>query len=225
MKINGVVCCVNYVPKLVHCLQVWRDTLDTLVVITTNDDKLTQRLCLANGVKYHCTDMFYANGAAFNKGAALSEAIEVCGLRRDWILSFDADILPYPNWRTHVAKCVKGSVYGSHRYYVPENGPFALDRTQKLESTYPIGFFQLFHAEDPVIVKRATVFDMCWPHAGHYDTAFTKLWHVRRRILLDIPLRHIGLTGRDWAGIGQQPATWSSEPMANPPVVSTNEKP
>lgn len=234
MKIFGVVVCVNYADLLARGIERWRDGLERLVVVTASHDTMTQELCGRHGVECFVTDIFYYGGAKFNKGAALSEAIHKTGLRGDhWILTFDADIVPPKDWRAQV-ECFapqKGHLYGALRYQQPENAKeLRVVPTARMPQSWVIGFFMLFHSQDP-IVGDGPVFDLCWPHAGNYDTIFCRKWPTGSHILMPLDTIHLGNERENWVGRGKADELnamllrrnghegWESERMANPPSI------
>src|ERR1700692_824170 len=66
--------------------------LDTLIVVTTHDDRRTQQVAQKHGAICVQTDLFTKNGRHFNKGAAIN-----AGLGRfqyhGWRLHLDSDII------------------------------------------------------------------------------------------------------------------------------------
>ena len=230
MTINGLCVCVGFAPLLARTLCAWQESLDDLVIVTTPDDRATLDLCQHARVRVHMTRVFYEGGAAFNKGAALEEARAAeyppeglkpsGGYAADWLLLFDADVLPERGWR-RVAECaVPGCIYGAHRYQAPIEGiddrsPLrawidALCPTEDGLDGCPIlgvlpdevpGCFQLFHPSDPLIAQRTPVIPTDWSHAGDYDTEFCRLWPAERRVRLPIRLLHLGEPGTYWHGV------------------------
>ncbi len=144
------------------------------------------------------TEIFYANDAAFNKGAALSEAAANCitdGRWKDWVALIDADIVPPPNWKALVEaeEPQSGNLYGARR--VLENGKQFYDGEIA-------GFFQLFHTSDPNVQRRPLV-ETDWVHAGGYDSEFQFRWKDHQRIHLPIHMTHLGEPGQNWFGRGE----------------------
>lgn len=233
MNLRGVVVCVNYADLLSRSIKRWHEGLDRLVVVTSKKDVATQELCHNNNIETHVTDVFYENGAKFNKGAALSEAINCNGFREyaDWILVFDADIVPPEDWRVAINKMEfeQDKLYGTYRYWVKEDGPLTVDKTHKMPQGWVLGFFTMFHNCNPVVTNP--VFDIWWPHAGAYDTEFTNKFPKNKQVLLDIPMIHLGEERCNWVGRGDKegmkqllasrkaPGDWKHERMANPPKI------
>lgn len=201
MKINGLTVSVNYADLFEKSLSRWTRGLDHLLVVTSPADAATQGLCDNWGIPYYPTDAFYRNGAAFNKGLAISEAVEACHWIEDaWQLLFDADIVPPSDWRDIVeaARPQPGILYGATRQL--ESGERFSDRSE-----IP-GYFQLFHGSDPN-VQRKPLLDTSWRHAGGMDSEFHQRWLGNRKRWLDMTLIHQGEPGMNWHGRGNYEAT------------------
>lgn len=193
MRIDGLVVCVGeqYAHYLEKSLPIWLETLDDLLIVT---DYNTRKL---NGYITYQTDVFYQHGAHFNKGAALSEAFAALN-PTDWVLNFDADIIPEPDWRKIAETQIKvGTLYGATRRY--EN--FHFDP----QSTFPDlwGYFHLWNVADIHSWKRP-VYPVDCGHAGNYDHTFLKQWPVENRCELEIELIHQGEPRNNWFGEGEK---------------------
>lgn len=212
MKIKGVTVCVDFADLLAVSLDRWDTGLDDILVVTAPADKATRALCRDYRVPCYCTDVFYANGAAFNKGAALSEAVLRTGFRNpsDWALLFDADIVPPVNWRAVVeaANPQPGRLYGAWRWENPEDTKLPSVDWRKgrlIPQSWVIGYFALFHLADPR-VPADPMFECHWTHAGNYDTSFSWLWPRGPAGLQEfLPLRtvHLGRQRENWLGRGR----------------------
>lgn len=200
MKISGLTVCVDYADLLQNSLSRWCRGLDRLIIVTTPTDEATLDLCRRWGIPSHQTDAFYRDGAAFNKGLAISEAVEQCNWLEDWQLLFDADIVPPENWRqiVEVARPEPGFIYGAVRQL--ESGERFSDRSE-----IP-GYFQLFHASDKNS-QRKPLLDTTWRHAGGMDSEFHQRWPHNRKRWLDMTLIHQGEPGMNWHGRGNYEAT------------------
>lgn len=234
MNIRGLTVCVNYADLLARGLELWHTGLDRLIVVTSTTDTETQNLCNRLNVECYTTDIFYANGARFNKAAGLSEAIAATRLREDadWLLTFDADIVPPADWRICVERAVprSGNLYGTYRYQVPENAvKLVLGASKRMPQSWVLGFFMLFHNSDPNVASP--VFDLHWGHCGNYDTVFCRRWPKANQIILPIPMFHLGNERENWMGRGTRDdlremlakrhghEDWEKEKMAQPPII------
>lgn len=206
MTILGLTVCVDYADRLATGLPVWRDTLDGVVVVTTPSDGATFDLCTRAGVGVHRTNLFYRHGARFNKGAALADAYAewVDGtswaVATDlWVLFFDADVTPPPNWRRMVEAVspTPGILYGCLRHDAGAGKP--------VNDADMAGFFHLFSRMDRNAAVRPIV-DTHWYHAGNYDSTFQDRWARADRVVLPISLAHAGPVGENWCGVGNAAA-------------------
>ena len=243
MRLQAIVVCVGYADLLSHSLALWHQGLDRLIVISDTKDKATHDLCNAHNVQMHITDIFYSNGARFNKAAAMAEAVLKYNLRAEseWFLTFDADMVPPPNWRDILEradlKC--GTLYGAWRYQNPEKvqTPVLL-MNRRMPQHWVIGFFSLFHVNDPHLPPvNEPLFDLHWPHAGNYDTAFTNRWPRGDQVILNnLPLIHLGEERANWLGRGRKAelhkrvfsrrphiTIFNHERMANPPQLLVDQ--
>lgn len=238
MNIRAIVVCSGFADLLAHSLCKWHTGSDRLVVITSSGDKATQDLCASMGVETHVTDIFWENGAHFNKSAAMAECVAKLKLREgaDWLLTFDADMVPPKDWRDRLEAMAltPGLLYGSRRYQNPENTKNPVFNPRALmPQHWVIGFFTLFHNSDRALPQMSEpLFDLHWPHAGNYDTAFSFRWRRQDHVLLPLPLIHLGEERANWMGRGkkallhkkvfsQRPHinSFGHEKMENPPTL------
>ena len=101
VKIEGITVCVQYADFFAETIDRMCHAVDQLFVVTTADDKDTQKLCL-NRPKITVveTDAFYRDGMTFSVGAGVNEGLKACN-RDNWVLVLDADTaLP---WHTREA--------------------------------------------------------------------------------------------------------------------------
>lgn len=197
MKITAQVVSVDYAPQLALSLPIWKATIDRILVVTAERDEATRKLCEEHGVETLLTDVFWKDGAAFNKGAAIVEGFEHLQ-PTGWHLFFDADVVPPADWLDLLQKwnLRPDCLYGAHRYL--EDG--SLVREGELA-----GCFHLAHASHPAMKVRPIV-DTCWSHAGVYDSTFQTRWPRDRRIKLPLRLTHIGVPFTNWMGVGNNAA-------------------
>lgn len=91
-KYEIITCSVNFSHILKETLPFNKKRVDNVVVVTTPTDFATHAVCRENEVEYIETDLFYKDGADFNKGLALNEAFKKLKYN-DWVLHLDADTL------------------------------------------------------------------------------------------------------------------------------------
>ena len=208
MKIHGLTVCVNYSDFLEIGIGRLRAGLDSILIVTDESDEDTARVARKYHTQLHRTNIFYANGAAFNKGAAIEEARKTMPWR-DWILFFDSDIAPEEGWKLKVEdeNPSLGILYSAWRHQ-------CLDVTRPDDPWQKIrgdgvgcGYFQLFHSADPNLAGEPLV-ETHWAHAGCYDSQFMHRWPNYQRKILPIRLAHLCPSGKseNWFGRGNREA-------------------
>lgn len=200
--LRAVTVCVDYGDLLEVTLDWNLHHFAEVLVITTSTD--TRTIAAAKNyspkVEIHTTDAFYANGAYFNKWAALEEGLTSFG-RKGWIALIDADIL----WPKQITpNYAFGNLYSPRRRmqldismpYPPEHRWHTLP----IYGDYQwAGYTQIFHADDPVLPDPPW-HELDWLHAGGADSAFQNLWPETNKIRPDWQVVHLGLPGRNWCG-------------------------
>ena len=208
MKINGLVVCVNYSEFLKQGFDRWLEGLDSLTVVTTPDDKDTIDLVTFHPLrrKIHLADtnLFYADGASFNKGRAMEWARRTIMPWTDWILFFDADVIPPRGWYNQLKEVQPGYLYSAWRYQCDDVSQIDTPNLPHCPGdVIGVGYFQLFHSQDQVVRGRVPLIDTWWLHAGNYDNRLMSRWMSSRRRALSFDLAHIG--PRDnWWGRGKK---------------------
>lgn len=211
--IHGLTVCVNYSAYLTHSIARWMLGCQSLIVVTTREDTDTVLLCEQVNRSYlqhygrsydltvHITDAFTRDGAAFNKGRAMEESRELM-VWQDWILFFDADIVPEMVWEERLGELQMGFLYGAKRQQAPS--PIYIDSPcpPMDDDRIGYGYFQLFHSADPKVQKRPLL-DTHWRHAGNADSNF--LLSFRNMVKeLPITLWHLGGKHENWFGVGRE---------------------
>lgn len=195
MRIDGITTCVGelYAGYLRRTLPVWRETLDSLTIVTTSYDRDSAPFSKRPKLQIWMTNVFTAGGASFNKGAALNIGLDAAK-PTDWLLSFDCDIRPPYDLRWQIAmRAQKDCINSAVRYDEAGN--------QTDRRFLPRGYFQLWHVSDPHY-RREPVFDEHHKHAGRYDTAFYQQWTQEQWNDLGFKLTHLGEKSTHWYGPG-----------------------
>lgn len=199
MDIVGWTVCVGYSQELQACIEQQLEGLSKLVVVTTPDDHHTRDLCASYPGHVHrfATDVFYRNGAHFNKGLALDTATEQLGIGPDWNLLIDADIQPLKGWRAalEAQDLGSGNVYGMRR--AQKKLPQIM-----LPDQQPAGYWMLWHCDDEHTAEKPLF--TSWQHAGCFDSVFVERWPKRMQRWLDGYVFHLGEPGKNWCGVGRQ---------------------
>jgi hypothetical protein len=106
VTIESVTVCVDYADFLAEVLPYNKcNAADYTLIVTDKKCKDVQAVCEWNGVHCISTDIFYANGNKFNKGAGINAGLDVLK-NSDWVLHYDSDIL-FPK---HFKETFKGLV-------------------------------------------------------------------------------------------------------------------
>lgn len=202
MGVRGITICVDYAPLLAMTLRANMRHFAECLVVTSPEDRLTQELAGSiPNVRLHVTDAFTRHGAKFNKGLAMEEGFDVLG-REGCILIWDADIL-LPD-RIPLEMCRPDFLHGARRRIVKDPlayNPEAPWRTYPYaQDGGPIGFFQLFHAEDTAVFGRRPWYNVNYPHAGGSDAQFLEHWSNAKRVVLPCDCLHFGEPDRNWFG-------------------------
>jgi hypothetical protein len=205
LHLRGITVCVNYADLL--RITLWRNMrhLSECLVVTSPDDHETVGLCRGvPGVSVHVTDAFTRHGAKFNKGLALEETFDVLG-RHGWILIWDADILLPEVFPWYSVK--PGYLHGVNRRQVNDPARWHPDKPWRsylpIRDGGPVGFFQLFQAEDPALAGKHPWYDVTFTHAGGGDARFLTFWDPRHRLMLPVDVLHFGSPHTNWFGVDQ----------------------
>jgi hypothetical protein len=175
-------------------------------VITAPDDEKTIRWCsefqkqTQRVIHVFKTDAFTRNGAKFNKGLAIEECFEFMG-RQGWICILDSDIVLPKKIDWSFAE--PGKLYSPPRRMLVDI-PKDIDsvewsRVPVRGDTEFCGYFQLFHASDPVLTKRPW-YGTDYIHAGGGDHVFEMKWATRNKIRPNFSVLHLGPADANWFG-------------------------
>jgi hypothetical protein len=230
LRLEAVTTCVGFADMLDVTLKQNHPQLDTMIVVTSHDDRQTQAVAQKHGAICVQTDLFKKNGRNFNKGAAIN-----AGMARwqyyGWHLHIDADTMLPDNARrlllNHTAldpNCIYGAdrvdVIGRAEWSAIQAGdPQHLNSfnlvsgsnrsishryIDPLRGYVPIGFFQLWNArcEKPYPWSLGT--------AAHDDVMFAEQWPAQcRRHLPTLICYHLvqrpPMIGENWDGNRRQP--------------------
>jgi len=201
---RAITVCVGYDDFLRLTLPRTIQHVAELTVVTTPTDTRTLELCqqYSERVRVHTTDVFYAQGASFNKGAAIEETFELRG-RDGWFLLLDADIL-LPE-TVPAFELVSGKLYTPYRRIMSKvdglTSTPSVDPQQLQLRREPghFGYFQLFHAADPAI-SQLPWYQTDWVHAGGCDSVFEKRWAVKDKLRPPFEVIHLGDPDENWYG-------------------------
>ena len=202
-RLEIVTTCVGFDDILDVTLAKNHPQCDTLIVVTTHDDKATQNVARKHGAICVQTDLFYKNGRSFNKGAAINAGFDYFQYN-GWRLHLDSDIILPDNFNrilfnhTHLERhCLYGAdrfnIIGNenikklvnssspqhhHGLLVGESGNDGVlghRVVDNLRGYLPLGFFQLWHCstQKPYPYSLGT--------AAHDDMIFSASWPLQCR--------------------------------------------
>ena len=225
MKLEAVICCVNYADFLAETLPYNLPHFDNMIVVTAPEDIETQRICRHYQVKHAQTDVFGSRWGGFDKARGINVGLEQ--LDGDgWILHLDADVVLPPNCRNAIAQKSLNEkyLYGADRYSVNsyeawrkhQAMPFlqqdgyhvqlnAFDLAprfagQRMGGYSPPGFFQLWspHASGVEFYPEEHT------TAARTDVLFASNWYPNQRFLLpEIVVYHLD------SGVHAQGSNWN----------------
>ena len=118
-KLEGVIVCDRYHDFLRNTLPQNKFLFDKLVVVTSYEDKETQRVCEYNHVECIRSDKMESRKGHFRKGMGIN--VGLAALDRDaWVVHLDADILLPPQTRILLdrAELDRRMIYGIDRFIV-----------------------------------------------------------------------------------------------------------
>lgn len=206
-KAEAVIVCDKYHDFLVHTIPHNKHIFDRVVVVTSWEDKETQRVCEFHHVKCVRTDRLESRKPkTFRKGQGINDGLAELDLD-GWVAHLDADILLPPQTRPLLADANLDPtcVYGIDRFIV--KGYEAFDewrRNPRLQhecGTYvhlnafpvgtrwmqgnasgylPLGFFQLWHPATSGVVS----YPEGHTDAGREDGEFAMQWPRSHRNLI-----------------------------------------
>lgn len=223
--VRGIVVCVHYDDLLAITLPRNIRFLSECLVVTSPDDVRTKELVASiPNCRLFETDLFYRNGAKFNKGAALEAGMDILG-RDGWILIWDADTLFPENMVLH-PKIKPGNLYGPPRLILDDPKQWSPEFEWKcahgtVDWEFP-GYFQLFQADDPVLKQRPW-YGIDWVHAGGGDSVFQYRWPPSRKIRLPFHVLHLGPRDTNWYGRASERLDGEAIPEASERLESMRD--
>lgn len=197
-RMEAVVVCDRYHDFLRCTLPHNKFIFDRIVVVTSYEDKETQRICEFHHVECLQTDVLESRKKHFCKADGINEGLAKLGMQ-DWVVHMDADIWLPPETRNliHRAGLAQRMVYGIDRFIVRgyraweeflehprlqheagswiHLGAFPLGTRVMQAHAHgyiPIGFFQLWHPKTSGITR----YPAKHTDAGRTDLLFAMQW-------------------------------------------------
>lgn len=206
---RAVIVCVDYWDYLKITLPLNSDHFDEVVIITSpRDEKTIQTVeeIWDNHYTLLLTDLFYEEGAVFNKWKALEWGLDQVG-RDGWLCLLDADIVlpPVHVWDFRKLDLVTGNLYTPRRrmnpgFDVPPHTEWAQRFQLHRNEQEFAGYCQVFHASDPTLPSPPPWHETNWKHAGGADSFFQARWKPENKIRPPFECLHLGEAGRNWCG-------------------------
>lgn len=207
---RAIIVCVDYWDYLELTLQRNVHHFQEVHVITSSRDTKTQELVSLLGMTMPLTcwvtDLFYEEGAVFNKWKALEWGLDQIG-REGWLCLLDADIVlpPLEIWQT--LSLDVGELYTPRRRMM-QNMSRDIPHYSTWSQHYPLhrneqefaGYCQIFHANDPALPSSPPWHDVRWITAGGADSFFQAMWKKENKIRPPFECLHLGEAGRNWCG-------------------------
>jgi glycosyltransferase involved in cell wall biosynthesis len=225
--IECVIVCDKYHDFLRHTLPLNKHLFDKIVIVTSYEDKATQRVCEYNHVQCIRTDVLESRKGIFKKGYAINVGLDAL-TKKDWVVHMDADILLPPQTRIILerANLDRHMIYGIDRFNVKgfkayqdfcEELPLqheadayihlkALPMATRVMSVdgggyVPLGYWQKFCPS----VSGISKYPEGHTNAGREDMLFGKLWpRAKRGMIPEIVGYHLESEnagfGSNWDG-------------------------
>jgi hypothetical protein len=227
--LRAITVCVGYEDLLEVTLPYNRHHFSEVHVVTDKKSagkvaELVKLTDMDNGNYVWPTDLFYADGAVFNKWRALEWGLDQMG-RHGWICNMDADVL-WPK-DVRVMENIEGGLIVSHEIesaIVVKRGQLmaplrrmcpwpilmglGIDYSSEAAwNQFPIhrnvkewaGYSQVFHADDPHL-GPVPWHQIDWTHAGGADTIFQRKWPKEAKVRPAWQVLHLGTAGQNWFG-------------------------
>jgi hypothetical protein len=205
--LHAIMVSVDFSDILALTLPYNRHHFEKVTLITSSADyRSVQDIADVCDARVLVTDLFYANGAMFNKWAALEWALDQIG-REGWLVFLDADILwpkEVPSMREYVY--IPGNLYVPHRRIMLTGwnasnvyDESAWERNHVDPVNEHAGYSQIFHCSDPHL-GAPPWHRMDYIHAGVADSIFQLKWNPMNKKRPPFLVLHIGPSGVNWCG-------------------------
>ena len=200
--------CVDFADVLELTLPYNRHHFNEQVIVTNRRDRETVRVGIRNGCIIHRTDVFYENGADFNKWAALEEALRV--YRNGDICLLDCDILVPKGAEV---RSIENCLQTPYRRMNPDYTVLPEDQWKRYPLHHVVnqfpGYMQVFNCNDPVLSDPW--FQQNWRHAGGADSFFQARWKPENKIRPEYEVLHLGQSHQHWCGRIDMPTQEAQE--------------
>ena len=202
-KLEAVIVCDKYADFLRVVLPANKHIFDRIVVVTSYEDRATQKVCEYNHVECLRSDLGESRKGHFKKGAMINVGLDALS-KEDWVFHLDGDMLLPPQTRIlfERAHLDKGMVYGIDRFNVKGYDKWEeFNETPRLQhecdayihlDAFPIGTRIMSAAGDGFIpigftqiwnprVSKVFRYPEGHTDAGREDMLFAKQWPRAKR--------------------------------------------
>jgi len=228
LRLEAVTVCIGFDDYLDVTLALNHPHLDTMIVVTSHDDRKTQLVAQKHGAICVQSDLFKKNGRHFNKGAAINAGMDHFQYH-GWRIHLDADIVLPDNFRRILfnhSHLDQSAIYGADRVDVigretlrqlrnaieaePQHAwscfvaarhsqPISPRYVDPLRGYVPIGYFQLWNA------RTQKNYPFSLGSAAHDDVMFAAQWPAGYRRHLPTAIvyhlcSHAPQLGENWDG-------------------------
>jgi len=205
--IQAATVCVNYSDYLEFTIDRNIQQINKWYIVTTAEDVKTQKLCKKyNNIYPIITNVFYDDGAAFNKGKGLNLAIKQFN-QDDWCLILDADTILPPNVKRDILTLddIDG-IYSYDRVFIKNKDglikKFKTDISNEEEievQGVPFnGYIQLYHPTSRFL--KIPCYSEIYKDASTSDHEFSKQWPFNEHKKFTNHAIHLGPSYTNWSG-------------------------
>lgn len=226
--LEAVTVCVGFSDLLSVTMPFNKSIIDNWIIVTSEEDVETQKLCNCYNIKCIISNEMYENGDIFNKGKAINLGFDQFNLK-GYCLQLDSDIILVPGLKKLLSymDLEEDCLYGVDRIdltgreevmeailrmkdqysdyvFVQEQMPISTRMYHNEMGYCPIGFFQLFHN------SKMIPYPMIHKTAARSDILFMLNWAKnKRRLFPGCFVYHIKTEeapmGIDWNGRTTKP--------------------
>jgi hypothetical protein len=207
-ELRALLVSVDYSDLLSKTLPYNRHHFKEVMVVTSLRDLASAAIAEQNDAEVYCTNLFYKDGAKFNKWRALEKALDYFG-RHGILCIMDADVL----WPKVIMGGHEDFKHGQLYSPLRHMAPWPLDESgiqipsEISWGRFPIhrninewaGYTQIFHASDPAL-GQPPWHDVTWSHAGGADSFFQRKWSKENKVRTLWNVLHLGEPGINWQG-------------------------
>lgn len=199
---RAITVCYQYHDILERTLSRNIHLFDSITVVTSAKDTKTIEVVERHGADLFLTEVFWDQGAVFNKFRAMEAGLDHMG-REGWISIIDADVvLPQriSEWTGKPGNlyCPLRRMLPDIRAEIPHESKWKRLRFHRANEEFA-GYCLIFHASDPILGPPPW-HQMNWTWAGSGDSYFQLKWPQSRKVRPPFECLHLGPAGVNWAG-------------------------